>query len=141
MSGIRVDFTWTPVSVNLAYTIRGNNYPPITQADGINRSAQVGSLDSRYVAHTTPSNTNLTFTASTNFPAGIAATEYRWEWGDGQVGYGPEAVHNYPLAIQELAAKLTVSDSNGDVWNTSKVLGLRFAQQIIVHVNTVPVVT
>ncbi len=137
MSTPKLDFTWTPNSVALSYTINGNTYPPSRQVDNIDRSSQPGSLDSRYSAYTTPNNTLLTFTASVVMPSGVIVTEYRWDWGDGQVGYGSTATHTYKVAPPETAVKLTITDSNRNTWGKSKILNLRFAGLIRVNVNTV----
>lgn len=133
----KLDFTWTPQSVAVAYTINGNSYPPARQIDNIDRSAQAGSLDSRYAAYTTPTNTLLTFTASVMLPSGLIVTEYRWDWGDGQIGYGSTATHTYKIAPPETTARLTITDSNRNIWSKSKILNLRFSSLIRVNVNTV----
>lgn len=127
---IKVDFSWTPTSAALSWTVNGNTYPYSTQQDAIVRGS-----DSRYPAVTTPNNTLLTFTAAVTPPSGITILEYRWEWGDGEIGFGVTASHTYKVSAPETQANLIVTDSNRNVWNKSKVLNLRFANQIVVSGN------
>ncbi len=134
LSRVVVDFTWSPQDApNLGqWTVNGNTYPPTRQIDNIDRSAQVGSLDSRYVANTTTNNSNLTFTATAVLPAGVTIVEYRWDFGDGTIGYGPTIIHNYLAAVPQTQVNLTATDSNRQVWTRSKTLRLRFANKVMV---------
>lgn len=128
----KVDFSWTPNSVGLAWTVNGNNYPYTRQQDNIDRSAQVGSLDSRYGAFTTPNNTLITFTAAVTLDAGAQVAEYRWDFGDGSVGFGATVGHTYKVSTPETRTSLTVTDTNRQVISCSKVMNLRFANEIVV---------
>jgi hypothetical protein len=62
-------------------------------------------------------NQTLTFDASASSDAsGIG--NYTWDFGDGSVGYGKEATHSF-AAIKTFTVKLTVTDSAGNVANTT----------------------
>lgn len=128
-NGIVLDFDWTPKSVALSYTVNGNTYPYAKQADGITRSS-----DSRYTAYTTPSNTLLTFTASATTPSSLSITEYKWDFGDGTIGYGATVSHTYASASPQTQVTLVATDSlNGQTYR-SRILNLRRA----VKINVIP---
>lgn len=128
----KVDFTWSPVSVALSWTVNGNQYPYSRQVDNVDRSAQVGSLDSRYAAYTTPNNILLTFTAAVVLDAGVQVAEYRWDFGDGTIGFGASVGHTYKVSAPETRTSLTVIDTNRVVTSCSKIMNLRFADEIVV---------
>lgn len=122
---VKVDFSWSPVGSVLSYTVNGNTYPYSRQQDNIDRSARVGALDSRYAANTTSSGVLLTFTAAVTLPSGVVVTEYRWEWGDGTVGFGASATHTYKVAAPETQVNLVITDSLRNRYSKSKLLNLR----------------
>lgn len=128
------NFDWTPKSVALSFTVGGNTYPYSTQADLVSRAS-----DARYAAYTTSINTLLTFTSSVILVPGTSVVEYRWDFGDGEIGYGPTVTHTYQTAAPQTAAKLTVKDTLGQVASLSKILNLRVANRITVMGNTVVV--
>jgi hypothetical protein len=127
MAKLATDFDWTPKSVPLSYTIGGNTYPPSTQADSVSRAS-----DARYLSYTTPTNTLLTFTASVVLPPNVFIAEYRWDFGDGTVGYGPTVNHTYATASSQTAPVLVVTDSLGNRASRSHVLNLRQTVPIVV---------
>lgn len=122
-----LNLSWTPVSVPLSYTVGGDTYPYSHQADNVSRAS-----DSRYVAYTTPINTPLTFVASATFAPGVTALEYRWDFGDGIIGYGPTVTHTYKVAASDTAVTLIVTDSLLNQTSRSKILNLRPADRITI---------
>lgn len=59
-------------------------------------------------------------------PPGVTILEYFWDFGDGHVGHGPTVTHTYEVADPDTEISLTVLDSLGREWATSKALGLVF---------------
>jgi hypothetical protein len=128
-SRIVADFSWSPVSVPLSFTFIGT-YPYSTQADTIVRAS-----DSRYTAYTTPNNTLLTFTATASIPAGLTAVEYKWNFGDGTVGYGNSVSHTYTISSPQTMATLVVTDNLGRQSSIGRLLNLRQASPIVISQN------
>jgi hypothetical protein len=114
-----VDFSWVPSSGALSYTISGNTYPYSTQADSISRVS-----DSRYATALTPLDTTLTFTAAVT---DIVAIEYRWDFGNGKIGYGATVTQKFLTASAQRRIKLTVTDDKGKKYSRSKLLNLSYA--------------
>ena len=123
-------FTWTGAVTPLSYTTGGNTYPYETQDDAIVRGS-----DSRYDSFTTPINTLLTFTATTETPAGVVPIEYRWDFGDGitKIDYGPVVTHIYTTVTPQTEVKLFVTDSAGNTASSHQVLNLRAASRIFLQ--------
>lgn len=124
---LSVDFSFTPVSATpLSFTVGGNTYPYVHQVDAVTRAS-----DSRYAASLTTSNTAMTFTASTVASQGTTAIEYRWDFGDGTIAYGPIVTHTYVAASPQTAVSLVVTDQNLVQWTRQKLLNLRAGTKIV----------
>lgn len=130
MARITAKFSWSPVGIPLQVVTNGNTYPYIHQQDGVSRAS-----DSRYPAFVTPANTLLTFVASIVIPAGLIAVEYKWNFGDGSIGYGSTVTHTYTVASPQTACTLSVRDNRDRVVSRSQVLNLRAANPITVGSN------
>jgi hypothetical protein len=126
-NSVSVDFDWTPKSVPLSYSVGGNTYPYSTQQDAVSRTS-----DDRYIAYTTPTNTLLTFTALVTIPFDVTVIEYKWDFGDGNIGYGATATHTYSAAAPQTQATLIVTDSNSRISFNNRILNLRAADVITV---------
>lgn len=52
---------------------------------------------------------------TTSVPTGVQAVSYQWDFGNGQISYGPYATTQYPynIGVSSLVAKLTVLDNLG----------------------------
>jgi hypothetical protein len=122
-----VDFDWTPKSTAVTYTIGGNTYPPTRQQDGVSRAS-----DSRYAAFYTTTNTPLTFTATVIAP-NLTPTEYKWNFGDGSIGYGQIVTHTYSAGAPQTQVTLAVTLSNGAVLSRSRTLNLVSGERIVVQ--------
>lgn len=120
-----VTFDWTPRGTALSYTLGGNTYPYAKQQDNVTRAT-----DTRYATYITQTNTVLTFTATVISPPPIAIVEYRWNFGDGTVGYGPTVNKTYLGASQSAEVSLTVLDTLGRSQSRHQVLNLRPANII-----------
>lgn len=59
-------------------------------------------------------------------PPGVTILEYLWDFGDGFVGHGPTVTHTYEVADPDTEISLTILDSLGREWSTSKALSLVF---------------
>lgn len=57
-------------------------------------------------------------------PPGISILEYFWDFGDGHTGYGPIVTHTYEVPDPTTSISLTVIDSIGRAFSTSKALDL-----------------
>lgn len=57
-------------------------------------------------------------------PPEISILEYFWDFGDGHTGYGPIVTHTYQVADPTISISLTVLDSLGREFSTSKALSL-----------------
>jgi hypothetical protein len=57
-------------------------------------------------------------------PPGVSVLEYFWDFGDGHTGYGPIVTHTYEVPDPNTAISLTVLDSLGREFSTSKALNL-----------------
>jgi hypothetical protein len=124
---LKLDLDWTPKSVALTYSVGGNVYPPTRQVDNSVRAS-----DSRYASYTTPINTLLTFTATTTLPASLVVVEYKWDFGDGTIGYGATVAHQYLAANFSTQVALNITTNNGKRFTRHKVLNLRPADRITV---------
>lgn len=123
---ILVNFTWSPTAGPLTYASAGNAYPYIHQADAVTRAT-----DARYASFATPINTLITFVATASSP-GAVITEYKWDLGDGTIGYGATIGHTYKVATLQTAATLIVTDSQGNRANRSLPLNLRVTSAVLV---------
>lgn len=127
MALIAVDFTWAPVSgVPFTWSVGGNTYPYTTQQDAISRAS-----DTRYGVVLTSTNTDLTFTAAIAAPVGLTAIEYRWNFGDGVIAYGPVANHTYTESSPQTAVSLVVTDNLFQQSSRQKTLNLRAGEKIL----------
>lgn len=125
LAPLSLDFDWTPKSIALAFSIGGNSYPPLHQVDAVTRAS-----DSRYASFTTGTNTLLTFTTTSVLPPGLAIIEYRWDFGDGVIGYGSSVVHMYIAANSNAQVGLNVLMNNGKRFTRHRALNLRPADRI-----------
>jgi PKD domain len=57
-------------------------------------------------------------------PPGVNIMEYFWDFGDGFTGHGPIVTHTYEVPDPSTAISLTVIDSLGREFSTSKALSL-----------------
>lgn len=122
---LNIAFSWSPVGIPLSVTTSGNTYPYVHQQDGLTRAS-----DSRYTAFVTPANTLLTFVATVVAPPGIVPVEYKWDFGDGSIGYGSTVTHTYLVPSAQTVATLSVRDNFDNIVSRGQVLNLRFASAI-----------
>lgn len=103
-------------------------YPPLPSDKG---------SDYRYAWGTTPVFLAVEFFATEHeveskiqphvvAPPGVTILDYHWNFGDGHVGHGPIVTHTYEVADPDTEISLTVLDSLGREWSTSKALSLVF---------------
>lgn len=124
---IQVDFAWTPVSgVPFTWLTGGNSYPYTTQQDAVSRAS-----DTRYAAVLTSTNTALTFTATVVTPANLTVIEYRWDFGDGVIAYGPIVGHTYTMPSPQTAVSLVVTDNLFQQSSRQRLLNLRAGSKIV----------
>lgn len=57
-------------------------------------------------------------------PPGVSILEYFWDFGDGHTGHGPIVTHTYEVPDPTTSISLTVIDSLGREFSTSKALSL-----------------
>ena len=57
-------------------------------------------------------------------PPGVSILEYFWDFGDGHTGHGPIVTHTYDIPDPNTTISLTVLDSLGREFSTSKALSL-----------------
>lgn len=114
----QVDFSWSPTSGFVNFSLAGNSYPP---------------AGAHFAAPTTPVFTLLTFTAQVTPRLGRSITRYEWDFGDGTVGYGPVVKHSYDynwvtpnteMISPETQVTLTITDSKGEKASATHVLNL-----------------
>jgi PKD repeat protein len=115
-----LDFNWTGQGPAVTFTVGGNTYPYAQQFLGLKTGDPA-----RYGANTTNTNQALVFTATAQIPAGVVVKEYRWDFGDGNIGYGPSVTYTYRVANPNTQVSLTVTDSFGRVKTRSKPMNLR----------------
>lgn len=124
---LTVDFSWTPVDPTpLSVTAGGNTYPYVTQQDAVVRAS-----DSRYAASLTKTNAVLTFTANVVAPSTLTPIEYRWNFGDGTVAFGPVVTHTYIAAAPQAAVSLVVTDQNLVQYTRQRLLNLRAGDKVL----------
>lgn len=118
---LNIDFTISPVDPSpLTYTVGGNTYPPIHQVDGSTRAS-----DSRYAASIVHKGVSLTLTAVVVATGGSLAIEYRWDFGDGKITYGPVVTHTYLAAAPQTAVTLTITDQRLARYTRQRLINLR----------------
>lgn len=116
---VLVNFTWTPLNGSLSYTVDGVTYPYSHQDDAVTRAS-----DARYAEFTTKANQLLTFTATVSGPSGFVVKEYKWNFGDGMVGYGIVTKHTYLLAVPQTQVTLIVKGSDHNEYRRTNILNL-----------------
>jgi hypothetical protein len=57
-------------------------------------------------------------------PPGVSVLTYFWDFGDGHTGYGPIVTHTYAVPDPTTSISLTILDSLGREFSTSKALSL-----------------
>lgn len=116
-----IDFTWNNQATTVTFAVGGNSYPYGRQFDNVARPAS----DGRYASLYTPTNQALTFTASAVIPAGVTIKEYRWDFGDGNFGFGPTVTYTYRVANPTTQVSLTITDSFSRQKTRAKLMNLR----------------
>lgn len=124
ISPIILGFEWTPLGAAFTYTLSGNTYPYVTQEDAIVRDS-----DYRYESFITTLDTLLTFTALTSAPPGVSVIEYKWNFGDGKIGYGQSVTHTYKTPAAQTSVTLRITDNKNRKKSVHKILNLRFGLQ------------
>ena len=122
------DFFFEQVGPKGAATYDGDiyPYPPLPSDKG---------SDYRYAWGTTPIFLAVEFFGTAHVvkgktephvipPPGISVLEYFWDFGDGHTGHGPIVTHTYEVPDPNTAISLTVLDSLGREFSTSKALSL-----------------
>jgi len=122
-----VNFSWSPVSVPLVYTVGGDTFPYSTQYDGISRAS-----DSRYVSYTTRTHQLLTFVADVVLNQDSVPVEYKWDFGDGVAAFGPSVTHEYLVANPQTQVTLTIRDNRSHTKSRTQIINLRTGQPITV---------
>lgn len=101
-------------------------YPPLPSDKG---------SDARYAWGTTPVFLAVEFFGTAHTveskvqshvipPPGVSILEYFWDFGDGHTGHGPIVTHTYEVPDPTTSISLTVLDSLGREFSTSKALSL-----------------
>ena len=116
-----IDFSWTGQSGAVTFAVGGNSYPYARQFDNVARPAS----DGRYASLYTATNQALVFTASVTIPAGVTIKEYRWDFGDGNFGYGPTVGYTYRVANPTTQVSLTITDNFSRSKTRAKLMNLR----------------
>lgn len=120
-----VDFTWSPRIAAAPVQLNANTYPYTMQADAVARSS-----DSRYASWSTFTGSDITFSASITLPKpDLSVVEYRWLFGDGDLGFGPTVTHVYKVAFPQLTVSLIITDTLGQVTSRSQIIGLTYAEK------------
>ena len=127
---VTVDFYFEQAGPKGSATYDGDiyPYPPLPSDKG---------SDYRYAWGTTPVFLAVEFFAVEHVveskvqphvvpPPGVTILEYFWDFGDGHTGHGPTVTHTYEVADPDTEISLTVLDSLGREWSTSKALSLVF---------------
>lgn len=130
----QVNFDWTPRGGAFNFVAGGITFPYNTQQDAVVRASDV-----RYVTNTTPTNTLLSFTANLVVPGDISIIEYRWDFGDGGVAFGPIAQHTYLVAASQTRVSLTVRDNLGRSFYRHRFLLLYPSQTVVLAGGTISV--
>lgn len=100
-SSVEVSFAWTPSGT---YTFTAPNGIVLTAP---NASAGVPLI---FTATTTIDNQGVDISGP------LTIIEYRWDFGDGLIGYGNPVTHTYQLANFNAQTVLRVTDSQGRRW-------------------------
>lgn len=114
-TSISVDFSWDPVNTPITYTIDGDVFPYVT-------------------TYSTSINTPITFSAEVSTIGDIFISEYLWNFGDGNTGYGISATHTYELALEysPIVVSLEAIDSLGRKHVVRKPINLRGSQARVI---------
>lgn len=129
-----VNFDWTPKGGPFSFVAGPDTFPYNTQKDLISRPSDI-----RYTTNTTPTNTLLTFTANLVIPVNLSIIEYRWDFGDGGVAFGPSAGHTYLVAASQTRTTLTVKDNLGRSFYRHRYLMLYPSQTVVLAGGTISV--
>lgn len=111
MASPLIDFTWTPTSGPVGFTIAPDTFPP--------------GPETRFAASLTPIDTIITFTAVTSALAHQQFISFEWDFGEGGRGYGRSVKHSFPVKTTEGQVSLTVRDSRHRTYHRSKMINLK----------------
>jgi hypothetical protein len=112
------NFGWTPSTALPSFVEDGVSYPP--------SGAQYQSVE-------TPTGNAITFYATDSaslglpkltVPPGVTIIQYRWDFGDGVIGYGQTVSHIYQFVIPGLQVNLSVTTNSGQLIARSQQLNL-----------------
>lgn len=131
-SNCQVSFTIDPADLGsiVSFTYGGNSYvyregtsdPGHVQQNAFNEyPSDTG--DIRYVAHHILTNSEINILASI-IPADSPVVEYKWDFGDGVIGYGPNVTHTYITPSPETSITLTATLADGRKFYSNQVVNL-----------------
>jgi hypothetical protein len=125
---LSVSISWTPWAVNppATWVAGGITFPYARQADAVTRAS-----DSRYAAYKTPTNTPITFTANAKTDALAPVIEYRWDFGDGSLGYGQSITKSFVVGNVAQTITVRVLDARGRVASSQRPMLLYAATSIV----------
>ncbi len=106
-----VDFSWTTTGPVVSYTIDGYTYVAGVNAAILFVAVPFDATDSG--AHGYP---------KVIPPPGVTILQYRWDFDDGTIAFGPRPTHTFVAAPNDLQVTLTVLDSRHLQWSTSHTL-------------------
>lgn len=116
-----VYLSWLPKGNPYSWSIGGSVFP---------ETASPGAPDSPTI-YRTPTNTDITFTASVRVPSGVYLVDYYWQFGDGKTAHGPSVIHRYRTAAQNIRVRLQVRDSIGRTYCAAEQLMMEDADPIV----------
>lgn len=120
-----INFDWGPKLIAYTLQVGGNVYP--WEA---NQPVQ-GAADQPDI-HRTAALQELTFTASVRVAEGDFVTEYEWDFGDGEKGYGEVVTHRYTTPSPSTRTRLCITDNHGRRFCVGKSMNLYAADLTVV---------
>lgn len=120
-----INFDWGPKLIAYSLQVGGNTYPWL-----INQPVQGAGAQANIFR--TAALQELTFTANVRMPIGTFVTEYEWNFGDGQKGYGEIVTHKYTTPSPSTRTRLCITDNRGRRFCIGKPMNLYAADLTVV---------
>lgn len=120
-----INFAWSPQLIAYTLQVGGNTYPwPANQP--------VTGAPAQPNIHRTAALQELTFEADVRVPEGTFITEYEWDFGDGEKGFGETVTHTYTTPSPSTRTRLCVTDNHGLRYCLGKPMNLYAADMTVV---------
>lgn len=108
---VKPNFSWTASGPLVSYSVNGDTYTSSLQQALINYPVPFDATDSGNNGY-----------PKVIVPHGVFIIEYRWDFGDGTIGYGPQPTHTFISASPDNQVTLTTIDNRGLYFSLTRIV-------------------